>query len=174
MLAMRPTDAEFAPHYAAYVSRVEDGLLFETLAGQPAVLRELVGAIDDDRSALPSAPGKWSLKDLLNHINDAERVFALRLLWFAREPGASLPSFNQDAWTPMADAQRRSLSELCDEFEAVRRSTQALLQSLPEAAAVRQGTASGHPVSVRALAWIIAGHAQHHIERLRNQLPRSA
>ena len=174
MLAMRPTDAEYAPYYATYVSRVGDGLLFETLDAQPAVLRDLVSTMDDDRAALPSAPGKWSLKDLLNHITDAERVFALRLLWFAREPGGSLPSFNQDGWVPMADAHRRSLTDLCDEFDAVRRSTHALLQSLPEAAAVRQGMASGHPVSVRALAWIIAGHAQHHIERLREQLDRHA
>jgi hypothetical protein len=174
MLEMRPTDAEYAPYYASYMQRVEDGKLFETLAAQPGVLRDLVGTMDDDRAALPSAPGKWSLKDLLNHINDAERVFALRLLWFAREPGGSLPSFNQDAWVPMADAHRRSLTDLCDEFDAVRRATLALLHSLPEAAAGRQGMASGHPVSVRALAWMIAGHAQHHIDRLREQLQGSA
>ncbi len=174
MLAMRPTDAEYAPSHANYVSRVPDGLLFETLDSQPEVLRDLVGTIDDDRAALPSAPGKWSLKDLLNHISDAERVFAVRLLWFAREPGSSLPSFDQDAWVPRADAHRRSLTDLCDEFDAVRRATHALLQSLPEGAAGQEGLASGHPVSVRALAWIIAGHAQHHIERLREHLHRGA
>lgn len=173
MLAMRPTEAEYAPYYAAYVSRVEDGRLLETMTAQPAILRALVGAMDDDRAALPSAPGKWSLKDLLNHVNDAERVFAMRLLWFARAPDASLPSFDQDAWAPMADAQRRSLTDLCDEFDAVRGATRTLLESLPEAAAARQGIASGHPVSVRALAWIIVGHAQHHIELLRGQLQRN-
>lgn len=170
MLAMRPTDAEYAPYYATYVARVADGRLFETLDEQPAVLRALLDGTDDDRAALPAAPGKWSLKDLLNHIIDVERVFALRLLWVAREPGVALPSFNQDAWAPMADAHRRSLADLCDEFDVVRRSTHALLHSLPEAAAGRQGLGGGHPITVRALAWMIAGHVEHHIVRLRDQL----
>lgn len=173
MLAMRPTDAEYAPFYAGYVACVPEGRLAETLAQQPVTLRALVEGQDDDRAALPAAAGKWSLKDTLNHITDAERVFSLRLLWLARAPGVAMPSFDQDAWAPNADAQRRSLVDLCDEFDAVRRATQTLLQSLPDEAAGRQGEASGHTVSVRALAWIIAGHVQHHIERLRTQLQRS-
>lgn len=166
MLAMRPTDAEYAPYHEAYVSRVADGRLFDTLQEQPQVLRDMVADVDDDRASLPSAPGKWSLKDTLNHITDAERVFSLRLLWFARAPNAELPAFSQDAWAPLADAQRRSVRDLLDEFAAVRAATLALLRSLPDGAAARQGIASGHPVTVRALAWIIAGHVQHHIERL--------
>lgn len=173
MLAMRPTDAEYAPFYAGYVSSVVEGRLLETLDEQPAVLRALVTAVDDDRAALPSAPGKWSLKDILNHVNDTERVFSLRLLWLARAPGTQLQSFDQDAWAPNADAQRRSLTDLCDEFEAVRRATRALVHSLPEDAVTRQGTLSEHPVSVRGLAWIIVGHVQHHIDWLRTQLQRS-
>lgn len=170
MLAMRPTEAEYGSFYAGYVARVPDGRLFETLAEQPAVLRGLLQAVDDDRAALPSAPGKWSLKDTINHVIDAERVFALRLLWFARAPGAELPGFDQDAWTPAADAQRRALRELCDEFDAVRQATNLLLQGLPEAAVGRYGTASGARVTVRALAWIIAGHVQHHLELLQGRM----
>jgi uncharacterized damage-inducible protein DinB len=174
MLAMRPTETEYAPYYATYVNRVVEGRLLETLDTQAATLRAQVSRIDEDRAALPGAPGKWSLKDILNHVSDAERVFALRLLWFARVPGAELPSFDQDAWVPTADAQRRSLADLCDEFELVRNATLALLRSLPADAAARRGIASGHPVSVRALAWIIAGHAQHHIDKLREQQERNA
>lgn len=168
MLAMRPTEAEYAPYYASYISRVVEGRLFETLQEQPAVLRSLVAANDEDRAALPAARGKWSLKDTLNHVTDAERVFALRLLWFARAPGAELPSFDQDRWVPTADAQRRSLADLCDEFDVVRQATLALLRSLPSEAAVRQGQVNGQPLSVRALAWIVAGHAQHHLDKLRD------
>src|SRR5690606_14093306 len=167
MLAMRPTDAEYAPFYASYVAQVPDGRLMEELRAQPETLRTLVADIDDARASLPSAPGKWSLKETLNHMSDAERVFALRLLWFARAPGASLPSFDQDAWAPLADAGRRSVRDLGDEFAAVRAATLALVESLPEEAASRQGVASGHPVTVRALAWIIAAHAGHHLARLR-------
>jgi uncharacterized damage-inducible protein DinB len=166
MLAMRPTESEYAPYYASYIGRVADSRLFETLEEQAAVLRRLVDARDEDRAALPAAPGKWSLKDTLNHVTDAERVFALRLLWFARAPGAELPSFDQDAWVPRADAHRRSLADLCDEFDAVRLGTLALLRSLPSEAAVRQGQVNGYALSVRALAWIIAGHAQHHLDKL--------
>lgn len=167
MLAMRPTEAEYAAFYASYISRVVEGRLFETLQEQPAVLRALVAAEDEDRAALPAAPGKWSLKDTLNHVTDAERVFALRLLWFARAPGAELASFDQDGWVPTADAQRRSLADLCDEFDATRQATLTLLRSLPPEAAVRHGHVNGNPLSVRALAWIIAGHAQHHLDLLR-------
>lgn len=167
MLAMRPTDAEYAPFYAGYVGKVADGRLMETLRGQPDALRALVDGVDDDRAALPGAPGKWSLKETLNHVNDAERVFALRLLWFARAPGSELPAFDQDAWTPLSDAQRRTVQDLVDEFAAIRASTLALVQSLPDDAAARQGVASGHPTTVRALAWVIAGHVQHHLDKLR-------
>jgi uncharacterized damage-inducible protein DinB len=170
MLDMRPAASEYAPFYGRYVAAVPDGRLWEVLAAQPADLRVIAEAQGDDRASLPSAPGKWSLKELLNHMIDVERVFSGRLLWFAREPGSSLPGFDQDRWVPAADAHRRPLPDLLQEFTAVRLATTLLLRSLPEAAAVRTGLADGRPASVRAMAWIIAGHAQHHIDRLRTQV----
>lgn len=164
---MRPTDTEYAPFYAAYVARVPDGGLLEMLRAQPESLRAQMADEDDDRASLPSAPGKWCLKEVLSHVNDAERVFALRLLWFARAPGSELPAFDQDAWVPHSHAARRTLHDLVDEFAAVRAATLALVTSLTDEAAAYQGIASGHPVTVRALAWIIAGHVDHHLARLR-------
>jgi uncharacterized damage-inducible protein DinB len=169
MLSMRPAETEFESFYAGYVARIEDGRLLDTLAAQPAELRALLLLQDEDEASLPSAQGKWSLKDVINHMIDAERVFACRLLWFARQPGADLPGFDQDAWVPAAVAHRRTLSDLFDEFDAVRGATATLLRSLPADAAARGGRANGHPVTVRALAWIIAGHAQHHLDLLRER-----
>lgn len=167
MLAMRPRSDEYGAFYAGYIGRVPDGACRERLEAQPAEYRSLLAGIDDDRAALPVSPGKWSLHDILGHVADAERVFAFRLLWFARSDGAELPGFDQDAWVAQVARQPRTVASLLDDFEAVRRSTLTLLQSVPDEAADRKGVANGTSLSVRALAWIIAGHAQHHLEKLR-------
>jgi hypothetical protein len=168
MLAMRPQPSEYGAFSAGYIARVPDGGWLERLEVQPAELRQLLATYDDERAALPLAPGKWSLLDLLTHLSDTERVFAFRLLWFARGDASELPGFDQDAWARNAGATRRSLAEALDEFAAVRQASLALLRSLPDEAADRRGVANGHPISVRALAWMIPGHAQHHLDALRD------
>ena len=168
MLSMRPQDHEYGAFYAAYIARVPEGRWLERLEAQPAELRELVGGYDADRAALPMAPGKWSLLDLLTHLADTERVFAYRLLCFARGDQSELPGFDQDAWARVAASTRRSLTDAIDDFAAVRQATLALLRGLPDEVADRRGVASGKPVTVRALAWMIPGHAQHHLDALRD------
>ena len=165
---MRPQSTEYGAFYAGYIGRVPDGGWLERLEAQPSELRQALATYDDDRAALPMAPGKWSLLDLLTHLCDTERVFAFRLLWFARGDMSELPGFDQDAWARVAGATRRPLAEVLDEFAAVRQASLALLRSLPDEVADRRGVANGHPISVRALAWMIPGHTQHHLDALRD------
>lgn len=164
---MRPGSDEYGAFYAGYIARVPDGQWLSRLEAQPAEYRALLDGVDDDRAALPLAPGKWSLLDVMGHVADTERVFAFRLLWFARADVSELPGFDQDAWVEQVKAHPRPLAWLLDDFEAVRQSTLTLLRSLPDEAADRRGVANGSPMSVRALAWMIPGHAQHHLDALR-------
>lgn len=165
---MRPGADEYGEFYAGYIARVPDGQWLARLEAQPAEYRARVAGIDEDRAALPLAPGKWSLLDVLGHVADTERVFAFRLIWFARASPTELPGFDQDAWVQQVASHSRTVSGLLDDFDAVRQSTIRLVRSLPDEVADRRGVANGTPMSVRALAWMIAGHAQHHLDALAN------
>ncbi len=167
MLSTRPAATEFVTFYAGYIARVPDGRWLERLEAQPAELRAALAGYDDARAALPMAPGKWSLLDLLTHLCDTERVFAFRLLWFARADASELPGFDQDAWAIAAAPSTRTVTGVLDEFAATRQATLALLRHLPDDVADRRGVANGNAVTVRALAWMIPGHAQHHLDALR-------
>jgi uncharacterized damage-inducible protein DinB len=159
---IRPASDEHVPYYASYIAQVPDGDVVATLAGQIDETLDLLRPLGEDQALFRYAPGKWSVKDVVNHLIDAERVFMYRALSFARGATDSLPSFDEDAWAPMAEADRVPLDELLDEFAAVRAATVSLLANLPRAAWSRRGIASGKGVSVRALAWITAGHERHH------------
>lgn len=163
---MRPQPGEYADHHAGYIGCVQDGHWLERLEQQPAELRHRLGGLDDDAAALPQAPGKWSMLDLLTHINDTERVFAFRLLWASRSDPSGLPGFEQDIWAGNVGLLRRSVTSLLDEFDAVRQSSLCLVRALPDEYADRRGLINGTSISVRALAWLIPGHVQHHLDRL--------
>jgi uncharacterized damage-inducible protein DinB len=166
----RPDESEYAPFYAGYIALVPPGAeLLELLEQQGAETAELLARLPDSRGDFAYAPGKWTLKEVLGHIADAERVFAYRALRFARGDTTPLASFNEQAWTPNSGAASRSVADLAGELRAVRAATLALLRHLPAEAPTRRGTASGKEVSVRALAWIIAGHERHHLGILRER-----
>jgi len=165
----RPGESEYAPYYGRYIEQVPTGDLLELLAVQSRDTQALLGAISDERALHRYAPGKWSVKEVVGHIADAERVFAYRALTFARSDHASLPSFDENAWTPAGAFDARPLGELARELEAVRRSTVTLFSGFHPDWLVRTGTASGKSVSVRALAYIIAGHERHHVKILRER-----
>lgn len=162
-LSTRPEADEFAPYYGRYIERVRSGdiaLTLEDSARETAALlrSEMARARADHRYA----EGKWSVKEVVGHVTDAERIFAYRMLRFARADATELPGFDENAYVPAGDFGARSLDELLDEFLAVRNATLSLVRGLPERAWTRRGVASNFPMSVRALALVIAGHELHH------------
>ena len=166
----RPDDSEFAPYYATYINMAAAALSASTLtdisallAGQNDELETLLKGVTDDEANRAYAAGKWTLKESLVHVFDAERVFTYRAACIARGDKAAFPSFDQDAYVPESRANARSLANILAEFRAIRLATLALLRSFDAAALAQIGTASGQPVTPRALCWIIAGHAAHHM-----------
>ncbi len=165
----RPAPTEFADFYGGYVAAVPDGDLLQVLEAQGKATIALVEAVPESRGNFAYAPGKWTLKDVLCHIADGERVFSYRALRIARGDQTPLASFDENAWVPEAAAAARTMKDLAEELAAVRASTLALLRHLPAESVTRTGTASGRTISVRALAWIIAGHERHHLRIIRER-----
>lgn len=166
---IRPGADEYAPFYAGYVAAVADGDIVAALALQGESFLSLLKDIGDEKAGFSYAPGKWTIKEVILHITDGERIFAYRLLRIARGDQTPLSPFDEDAYAPMSGAAARSLDSLLGEFAAVRASTLELLRGLPDAAWTRRGVASGKVVSARALAWIATGHAMHHERILRER-----
>lgn len=163
----RPGPGEYAAGFAGYVARIgEHEDILHVLGRQHQDLPARLGGLPPQRGDFRYAPGKWSLKEVLGHLSDTERIYASRALWIARaEPGA-LPGFNDQAWVAEVGTEQRTLADMTEEWGAVRAATLALFRHLPAACWTRQGLADGKPASVRALAYVIAGHTRHHIEVL--------
>lgn len=166
---VRPNADEFAPYYGTYVGAVPDGDITRTLAQQGDTFLARLKQLGEEQAAFAYAPGKWTVKEVVCHITDAERIFAYRALRIARDDATPMASFDENAYAAACGATDRPLETLLGEFAAVRAATLALLAGLPEAAWTRRGTASGKEVSVRALAWIMAGHAMHHASVLKER-----
>ena len=165
----RPDSAEHAPYYGTYIAVVPDGDVVATLRQDGEALQSLLAEIPESRAGFRYAEGKWSVRDVVGHLIDAERIFAYRALRIARGDATPLASFDEKEYARAADADRRPLADLAAELRAVRDGTVALFASFSDDAWTRRGTASGNPVSVRALAFIIAGHARHHMKILRER-----
>ncbi|MDT5158881.1 MAG: hypothetical protein QOC61_1044 [Acidobacteriota bacterium] len=165
----KPEANEYAPYYEKYVSLVPATDVIETLERQARETLALLRAIPEERGGHAYEPGKWSIKQVVGHIVDGERVFVYRALRFARGDRTPLPGFEQDDYVAGADFDSRSLASLLDEFEAVRGATLSLFRSLDSESWRRAGVASDNEVSVRALAYITAGHEAHHIRILRER-----
>jgi hypothetical protein len=169
MLAMmnRPERNEYADFYANYVSLVPEGQIEEFLLKQWDELVAVVQGVAEDEASKPPAPGKWSVKQVLGHLCDTERVMAYRLMRFARGDQKDLQGFEQDDYVAAGDFNSRVRHDLMVEFKNIRGATIALVGSISPEDEVRTGKANGNPVSVRALAYIIAGHAQNHLNILK-------
>ena len=167
--AMFPDRTEAVEYYFTYIDQVPPGDICRTLAAQSAETLTLLRAIPEQRSLHRYAPEKWSIRQLVSHVNDAERMFGFRAFWFARAFDTPLPNFDQDAAASVAAADARSWSSHVQEFQAIRGATLALFDNLPEQAWQRRGVASGNSFSVRALAFITAGHVTHHMRVLRER-----
>lgn len=165
----RPDASEYAPHYGTYISNVPDGDVLRVLEEQRREMQRLLADIPDPKALYRYAPGKWSIKEVVGHLCDSERVFGYRALRFARGDETPLPGFDEQAYAPAGQFDARALPALAAELDAVRRATLALFHGFGPAALARRGTANGTEVSVRALAYIIAGHERHHLGILRER-----
>jgi uncharacterized damage-inducible protein DinB len=159
---VRPGSDEYGAFYSGYVDRVPEGDLVAILEHQIEDTLALLRSVPDEDGDRRYAPGKWSVKEVVGHLADTERVMSYRALRVARGDSTPLPGFEQDDYVAAADFSRRSLAILLSELEVLRRGTVALFDSLTEEDWARRGTASGHPVTPRSLACIIAGHELHH------------
>lgn len=158
----RPAADEYAPFYAKYVARVPAGDIVNILRDQLEDTRELLRRVPNGAGDFAYGPGKWSIKEVVGHICDAERVFMYRALRFGRGDATPLPGFDENVYVPAGAFAARPLGQLVEELATVRTATVALLNGLPAAAWSRAGEASGQRVTVRALAVIAAGHELHH------------
>lgn len=162
----RPGDTEFAPYYAGYVGLVPDGDFLKNLEQQGKDTQKLLRGVSEEKSKYRYAEGKWSVREMVGHIADAERVFTYRALTFARGDTAPLPGFDENTWAKVSTAHSRTLASLLDELQAVRASSLALFGSFTDEEIARGGVASKNPVTVRAIAYIVAGHERHHVNVL--------
>src|SRR6185295_13810481 len=165
----RPQPNEAASYYSIYINRVPSEDIVEVLASQLEEAIDFLSEISEEQSLHRYAPEKWSMRELLGHVNDTERVFMFRALWFARGFQDPLPSFDQDIGFQAAGSDKVSWASHVDEFCAVRSSTLAFFRNLPSDAWLRSGIASDNSVTVRALAYITAGHVSHHLAILRER-----
>jgi hypothetical protein len=165
----RPREDEATPYYFKVIDLTTGDDPVAALQAQLTTALELWHQVSEEGSLHRYAPGKWSLRQVLNHLNDAERIMLGRALWFARGFDAPLPSYEQEPCVVAAEADDVDWRDHVAEFEAVRRASLAFLRNLPRAAWQRRGVASGNPFSVRALAWILVGHVEHHATIVRER-----
>jgi hypothetical protein len=165
----RPALTETAPYYFRYIDLVPEGDIVPILEKQMAETGSFLSEISEEHSMHSYAPGKWTIRQLLNHVSDTERVFLYRALWFARGFPDPLPGFDQDIGVAGGQANNVSWADHVEEFRAVRLATLAFFKNLPESAWARTGVASDNPFTVRALGFIIAGHTAHHLGVIRER-----
>jgi len=168
-MTARPESNEYAPYYDRYISLVPDGDLRATLASQPAQLENLLAGMTEDQALRAYAPGKWSIKELLGHVIDGERIFAYRALRIGRNDKTPLPGFEQDDFVANTDFNKRPLAGLLEEFATVRKANMFLFGGFADEEWLRIGSASGNPLSARAAAYIAAGHVIYHMEILKSR-----
>jgi DinB family protein len=165
----RPEPDEIPSHYVGYIQRVPETDPVVVCASQIEETAALLRGLSDTDAMYRYGQGKWSIKEVVGHLADTERIMSYRALRIARGDTTPLPSFDEKAYVPVAEFDRRSLADLVGELRTVRTATLALLRTFDADAWRRRGTASGKPVSVRALAFMIPGHERHHVEILRTR-----
>jgi uncharacterized damage-inducible protein DinB len=158
----RPQKGDYADYFERYISLVPSGDFMEFLQTQREDLLRLLSPLSDQQAEFRYAAGKWSIKEVLGHVNDTERIFAYRLLRISRGDQTPLASFEQDNYVQTGNFTARTMKDLLDEFSAIRESTISLVQSLDAAAWQRRGVASQKEITTTALAFVIAGHVRYH------------
>ena len=159
----RPETTEYDAYYERYVSLIgADEDVVAALEKQPSELKNLFANIDEERGTYAYEDGKWTLKEVISHLIDGERIFGYRVLRISRGDETPIEGFEQDGYIENSNANNRCFAELLDEFELQRRANSLLIKNLYNEAAARMGTASDLPISVRGLVYIMAGHVRHH------------
>jgi hypothetical protein len=168
-LFSRPQPGEYAEYHARYVALVPEGDILALLANQAAETLALIRGLTPEWALHRYAPGKWTVREVMGHVIDTERVFAYRGLCFARGDDTPLPGFEQDDYVLQGGFNERDNESLASEFESLRRANICLFQTWSEAVQLRRGSASGYVVSARAIPFLLAGHERHHLNVLRAQ-----
>ena len=168
-MLQRPDPSEHDPYYGLYIDQVPDGDVLTILVSQLTDTVELLGRVPVEMEVVGYAPGKWSVREVVGHLIDTERMFVHRAFAMARGDAGELPSFDQNDYAASSNANARPLSELCDELVAVRNSSVSLFRSLTDEMWLRRGIASDVSFAVRAFPFIVAGHELHHRTILADQ-----
>jgi uncharacterized damage-inducible protein DinB len=164
----KPQEGEYTPYAIMYISLLpDDGQVLQYMKDNLDVTKALVRDLSEEKLTTPCAAGEWTIKEILVHIADDERIYAYRALRFARNNATELPGFEQGPYVAYSGANARSLVSILDEFTSVRLATLTLFDNFDDAALLRSGVAAGNPVTVRALAYHIAGHELHHLNSIR-------
>jgi hypothetical protein len=171
---LRPAADEYVPSFAGYIGKVPQGDIITILRTQIETTVGSLRALPEAKGDHAYAPDKWTIKEVVGHLADVERVMSFRALWFARADPAPLPAFDENTWAPEGRFGQRPLADLLQEFTHVRAATVALLSGLPAEAWTRRGVSNQRVLSVRALACIMAGHELHHRAILRERYGVSA
>jgi hypothetical protein len=169
MMTTAPDRTEVAEYYFTYIDQVPAGDIRTILEAQEADVVATLRGVSEAQSLHRYSPDKWTIREVVSHINDTERVFVFRAFWFARGYDTPLPGFDQNIAVATADANARAWTDLIDEFQTVRAATMSFLRGLPADAWARRGIASDYPFTVRALAYVTAGHVAHHLRILRER-----
>ena len=164
----KPNVNEFDPYYGRYIDLIPDGSVLEMFDRQHDTTMSLLRGIKEDRGTHRYAPGKWSIKEVVGHVMDFERIFAYRALRFARADRTPIPGAEQDDYVASANFDRRSLFDIASEFHHLRQATLLMFRGFDEDALGRIGTANGVEISVRALAYVMAGHERHHMDIIKS------
>jgi uncharacterized damage-inducible protein DinB len=165
----RPSQTDYPVYYEAYISKIQADNILEILQQQKEAVKELLTSLPVEKENYRYAEGKWSVKELLGHIIDGERIFAYRALRFARNDKTELPGFNQDAYIENADFDSRTMLSLLEEFLSVRDASITLFKNLTEEELSHKGIANGKQVTVNAIQYIVAGHELHHMNILKER-----
>ena len=165
----KPQPGMFKPFSAAYISLVDDHISVDALQTEFDDLKSFLLSIPEEKWNYRYAEGKWTLQEMLVHMTDTERIFSYRALRMARNDSTPLPGFEQDDYVPFSNATGRNYNELTEEFEAVRRSTYLLFCSFDDSVWDRYTLVDNHPVSVRAMLYLVIGHAKHHVKIIREK-----
>jgi len=165
----RPLPGEYDERYGHYLASPPEGSVLALLEAQAKDVRALYGSLSEGQGAHRYAPGKWSLKDLLQHLTDCECIFTYRCLRIARGDQTPLPGFDENAYAASAQAESHAISALLGDFQATRNASLALFRSVPEGAWTRQGTSNGRLLSARCLPYFALGHAAHHLAVIRER-----